>query len=305
MRPNLSRFLGVVAGAIAVSSCATPPAPSSSSARGGPPPAARGYIDVGLAAQAAAFEAYTRRAAAIDPSFSGPAEIAADLTTAAGYEPRQLEASMIAYAALAAMQEPGFVAGVQRADRRDLARRLAADPDAALALPGASAAAGRANAVLARRGEALSSAGQRVRKAAYAVQHQAWSKAKIPNAAARLAAVKRAAAYRAEPADRAEVAAAVTEAGRRGGNSPVVARSLAVAALTVAGQDSAARSLMSEPRSAQCLRWAKLNYHQCLAAAGTHYEDIYCLGLHAMADPGQCVVEATRASRSVRRASLD
>ncbi|MBI1198226.1 MAG: hypothetical protein GC203_10220 [Phenylobacterium sp.] len=304
MRPNLSRILGVVAGAIAMSSCATPPGPPAPSARGGPP-AARGYIDVGLAAQAAPFEAYTRRAAAIDPSFSGPAEIAADLTTAAGYEPRQLEASMIAYGALAALQEPGFVEAVRHADRRDLARRLAADPDAALSLPSASAAAGRANAALTRRGEALAGAGQRVRKAAYAVQRQAWSKAKIPNAAARLAAVKRAAAYRAEPADRAEVAAAVTEAGRRSGNSPVVARSLAVAALTVAGQDSAARSLMSEPRSAQCLRWAKLNYHQCLAAAGTHYEDIYCLGLHAMADPGQCVVEATRATRSVRRASLD
>jgi len=65
----------------------------------------------------------------------------------------------------------------------------------------------------------------------------------------------------------------------------------------VLGQDRAAQSLMREPRSGQCLRTAKLNFHQCLAAAGTHYEDIYCLGLHAMADPGQCVVEATRPSR--------
>ena len=66
----------------------------------------------------------------------------------------------------------------------------------------------------------------------------------------------------------------------------------------------AARPLMSESRSGQCLRSAKLNYHQCLAAAGTHYEDIYCLGLHAMSDPGQCVVEATKPPRSVRRAAL-
>ena len=44
------------------------------------------YLDVGLATQAGAFEAYTRRAAAIDPAFSGPDEIGARLRTAAGYE---------------------------------------------------------------------------------------------------------------------------------------------------------------------------------------------------------------------------
>ena len=38
---------------------------------------------------------------------------------------------------------------------------------------------------------------------------------------------------------------------------------------------------------------AKLNLYQCLASAGPHYEDIYCLGQHAMIDPGQCVVDAT------------
>ena len=52
---------------------------------------------------------------------------------------------------------------------------------------------------------------------------------------------------------------------------------------------------MSEPRAGQCLRLAKLNLYQCLASAGPHYEDIYCLGQHAMIDPGQCVVDATKA----------
>jgi hypothetical protein len=303
VRPNLARGLGAAAITLILASCATEPAPRGAAARH-TSPGATGYVDAGLAAQAAAFEAYTRRASTIDPAFSGPAEIAASLNTAAGYEPRQLESSMIAYGALAALQEPGFVGAVRRADRHDIAR-MAADPDAALRLPGASAAAARANAALARRGEALEAAGQRVRKAAYTVQHQAWSKAKVPNAPARLAAVKRAAGYHPEAADRQHVVMAVADTGRRGGGSPVVARSVAVAALSIAGQDSAARALMDEPRSRQCLRMAKLNFHQCLAAAGTHYEDIYCLGLHAMADPGQCVVDATRPQRSVRRASLD
>lgn len=297
MRPRTARGLCLAAVAITLAGCA---------AGSGPPPRKGPYggVDVGLAAPAAAFEAYTRRAAGIDATFSGPVEIARDLRVAAGYEPGQLETGMIAFAALAAMQEPGFVAGVRRLGARDLARRLAADPDAALDLPGASAAAGRASAALARRGEALNGAGLRVKKAAYSVQHQAWSKARIPNGPQRLAAVKQAAGYRPDPTDRARLGEAVSEGGRRGGASPVVSRSVAVAALTVLNQDAAARPLMSEPRSRQCLRMAKLNFHQCLAAAGTHYEDIYCLGLHAMADPGQCVVDATRPTR-VRRAALD
>lgn len=295
MRPRTLR--GLLAGAIAITlvGCATSPTPPPKPRGGG-----QAYVDVGLAARASAFEAFTRRAAAIDPAFSGPGEIGERLRTAAGYDPHQLEASMIAYAAMAAMQEPRFVE-VVRSGGRDLGRRLAYDPQSAVALPGGPAAAARANAALARRGEALASAGARVKKTSYSIQHQAWSRARVPNGPQRLAAVKQAATYRADPADRARLTAAIAEGGRRGGTSPVVARGVAVAALTVLGQDSAARNLMSDRRSGQCLRSAKLNYHQCLAASGTHYEDIYCLGVHAMSDPGQCVVEATK---PVRRAGL-
>jgi hypothetical protein len=299
--PKTIRAAQACAIAITLAGCATssapPPLPARQAAHAG------GVFDVGLAGTASAFEAYTRRAAAIDDSFSGPGEISTGLLAGAGYEPRQLESGMIAYAALAAMQEPGFVAGI-RAKGSALARRLAADPDAALDLPGADAAAGRANAALARRGEALAEAGAKVRKAAYSVQRQPWSRARISNSS-QLAAVKAAAGYRAEGGDRARLVSAMAEGGRRGGTSPVVARAVSVAALTVLGQDGAARSLMSEPRSGDCLRRAKLNFHQCLAAAGTPYENIYCLGLHAMADPGQCVVDATRPARSIRRASAD
>ncbi|PZQ65794.1 MAG: hypothetical protein DI570_00670 [Phenylobacterium zucineum] len=143
-----------------------------------------------------------------------------------------------------------------------------------------------------------------MKKTSYSIQHQAWSRARVPNAPQRLAAVKQAASYRADPADRARLTAAIAEGGRRGGASPVVARGVAVAALTLLGQDGAARNLMTDRRAGQCLRTAKLNYHQCLAASGTHYEDIYCLGVHAMTDPGQCVVDATKQPRTTRRASL-
>ncbi|HEY0649280.1 hypothetical protein [Phenylobacterium sp.] len=301
MRPRTARGLAAAMIAATLAGCATStPKPTPRADSGG---GASAVFDVGLAGQAAAFEAFTRRAAGIDPSFANPAEISEQLRTAAGYEPRQLEAAMIAYAAMAAMQEPRFVQTV-RAGGRDLGRRLASDPDAALNLPGGPAAAARANAALARRGEALASAGARVKKTSYSIQHQPWSRARVPNAPQRLAAVKQAAGYRAEAADRARLTAAIAEGGRRGGTSPVIARGVAVAALTVLGQDSAARGLMSERNAGQCLRSAKLNYHQCLAASGTHYEDIYCLGVHAMSDPGQCVVEATKPART-RRAALD
>lgn len=291
------KFLALAA-ALALAGCATSSAPQK--------PVKKGPyvgVDGALASRASAFEAYTRKTTAIDASFSGPGEIAERLRTAAGYEPKELEAGMIAFAALAAMQEPSFVAGV-RAKGRDVSRRLAVDPDAAMNLPGASAAAARANAALARRGEALADAGARVKKASYSVQHQPWSRARLTNGPQRLAAVKQAAGYRADPADRARLTAALAEGGRRGGTSPVVSRGVALAALTILGQDGTGRALLSEPRSGQCLRSAKLNYHQCLAAAGTHYEDIYCLGVHAMTDPGQCVVDATKPAK-IRRASLD
>jgi hypothetical protein len=85
---------------------------------------------------------------------------------------------------------------------------------------------------------------------------------------------------------------------RPGAPSAVVAHGVALAALSVLGEGGRAQTLMSEPRTASCLRMAKLNLYQCLASAGPHYEDIFCLGQHAMIDTGQCVVEATRAPAS-------
>ncbi len=35
---------------------------------------------------------------------------------------------------------------------------------------------------------------------------------------------------------------------------------------------------------------SKLNLYQCLSVARPYYEDVYCLGLHALADTGRCVI---------------
>ncbi|MFI4965602.1 MAG: hypothetical protein ACHP9T_09565 [Caulobacterales bacterium] len=255
--------------------------------------------DRNLAAEASAFESFMRRARGIDADFSGPSDVAQALQTGASHEPHELEAGMIAYAAMAALQEPRFVAAVRaHRDREDLARRLAADPWAALALPGGEAAGSRASGALYSQGAALSGKGEKVKHAAYSVQREAWAKAQVPNPAARLSRVKRISAegYRPGQEDAARLRAALEGGERRSGApGPAVARGVALAALSVLGEDGRGRSLMAEPRAESCLRLAKLNLYQCLASAGPHYEDIYCLGQHAMIDPGQCVVDATRA----------
>jgi hypothetical protein len=37
---------------------------------------------------------------------------------------------------------------------------------------------------------------------------------------------------------------------------------------------------------------SKLNLYQCLAVARPNYEDVFCLGQHAMMDTGRCVIRA-------------
>jgi hypothetical protein len=295
--------LGAVACAIALAGCATPqPPPRTAAARPAPAPSTAPLAiagDRGLAAQASAFESFMRHARGIDADFAGPGEVSRALQTGASHEPKELEAGMIAYAALAALQEPRFVASVRAdRDRGELARRLAADPQAALAIPGGEAAGARASGALYAQGSALNVEGEKVKHASYSVQHKAWSKAQVSDPAGRLSRVKHISAEGYQPSreDPARLQSALAEGGRRGGPpSPVVARGVALAALSVLGEDGKARTLMSEPRSGMCLRMAKLNLYQCLASAGPHYEDIYCLGQHAMIDPGQCVIEATRA----------
>jgi hypothetical protein len=200
---------------------------------------------------------------------------------------------------MAALQEPRFVAAA-RSQRGDLARRLAANPALALDLPGGDAAAARAAGALYAEGEALQGSGQQVKRASYTVQRQAWSKADA-GGRPRLERVKRISQAGYQPAreDTGKLFTSLADGGKRGGRaSPLVTRGVALAALTAIGQEGAGRSLMSDPKTGSCLRIAKLNYYQCLSAAGPHYEDIYCLGAHAMIEPGQCVVEATKPARS-------
>lgn len=287
----IKRGLTAAMAALALAGCAAQPFERASAGK-----AVR--ADRQVEAQASAFESFMRNARAIDADFAGPAAVTEGLRVGSGYEPKQMEAGMIAYAAMAALQEPRFVAGVRKAARdKTLAKRLAAQPATAVTLPGADAGAARANAALYRQGAALAEGGAKVKKASYSVQRQSWANATVPDARGRLTRVKQisSAGYRPDGGDQARLYAALADGGRRNGPpSPAVTRGLAVAALTVLGDDAKARSLMSEPKSGMCLRVAKLNLYQCLASAGPYYEDIYCLAQHGMLEPASCATDAAK-----------
>jgi hypothetical protein len=89
--------------------------------------------------------------------------------------------------------------------------------------------------------------------------------------------------------------------------APVVQRGLAVAALAsmgVAGDpdDAAVETLLNEPEDGACLNMSKLNLYQCLAVAGPWYEDIFCLGEHALGETAQCIVKETGTPSQIQAA---
>jgi hypothetical protein len=71
-------------------------------------------------------------------------------------------------------------------------------------------------------------------------------------------------------------------------------RGLALAALAALGaagdtNDAQVEPLLDEGSGQACLNLAKLNLFQCLAVAKPHYEDVFCLGQHALMETGECV----------------
>ncbi len=261
---------------------------------------------------ATAFQQYMASAARIDSGFSDGDAVARGLKTASAYEASQMEEGMVAYGAIVALQDERFVAGVERAagrgeDRTVFAEQLVQDPFAATRVDGADEAARRIEAALGDKARALLSAGMQVKGAAYLVQHQAWSQAPVGDPEDRLADVKARSNERATPSDddnQAMLAAlvsgdpsAIAVADAPPGYTAIEARALALAAESVLGRAHSAdrdwlTPLFSEADSAECLRMAKLDLYQCMAVAGPQYEDVYCMGQHAMTDTAICVAGA-------------
>jgi hypothetical protein len=302
--PAVALVLGLLAG------CAEPKPPP-------PPPPPPVGLSPKLIEQAGAYRAYLARATAISPSFLDGAGVAQALQTGVAYEPQQLLRGEIAYAAIVALQDPVFVAAVRAAAsdpvrRQQVAYEVLKDPAYALSFAGANGAAARVIDALGNDGRKLQDQGKLIRQAAYDVQHSPWSKADVPNREMRLSQMK--------TLSGALIVGDLNETLRlqqaaQGGAPlglapappvnppymPLVVRGLAVAALATlgwAGDDhvSLVTGVMSEPNAGQCLTLSKLNLYQCLAVSKPHYEDVFCLGQHALSDTGQCVMRSVGAT---------
>ena len=317
----------------AVAAEAGPPAapePQPQLAQAEPTPPAPDQAEHGLRQQvafpvrsadaASAFARYMVATGRLTADFKDGAAVETALATATSYDAGQLGEGMIAYGAMAALQSPDFVYAVMDAaadedSRRELIERILSNPAAATRLQGAEQAAALAGAAILREARPVVAAGGVLKQAAYDVQHQGWSTLKAADQQELLSQAKAAAGRRGAAKDgdvgklltRISNAPPLEDAGSA--FTPVSVRSLALAALSIldgAAEADAERlkAVTSEPASSQCLKMAKLNLFQCLSVAGPEYENVYCLGQHAVLDTGQCVSAAARPLSPLLQASL-
>ena len=282
-----------------------PPPPEPEIAVG--PPALAGYVIT----TAGAYAAYMQSAAGIGNRFTNGGSVIDALRLGVHSEQHQMQQGVVAYAAIVALQDPDFVAGVRgfasHASTRDaMVRYILADPNYVMTLPGHDSAAGLIVATLNGQGARLQAAGELVQQASLDIQLKAaWSKKAAPNQAGTLEEVKHLSATTLDPPE--DVKARLTQAstgaaplGLAGGMaaqqpySQTVARGMAIAALAILGkagdQDMPyVMALLVNDGDGFCFNMSKLNLYQCLSVARPHYENMYCLGLHAMADTGRCV----------------
>jgi hypothetical protein len=304
---------GFACAALLVASTASDPRPRQA-APPAPPPIFPTPVAMSMAPSivqaAAGYEDYMARAALISPAFTSGEDVSAALRLGQSADPRALLRGEIAYGAIVALDDPTYVASVRAYassddGRRQLAGLLEGEPRYVLGLRGAGSAAGLVIEALMSQGTRLKAAGATVTQAAYDIQHQDWSHATVPDRELRLAAAKSVVDMSLNaPSD---VDANLTRAAEgfdpqplngppaTSPYPPVVIHALAVAALVAIGEagpenDAQVEPLLTEPAAATCDNLARLDLYQCLAVSKPYYEDVFCLGAHALADTGQCVM---------------
>ena len=297
--------LAALAAATLLASCAQPSKP--------PPPAPPPPVSLSsrLIEQASAYRAYVEHGSAISPAFTSGQQVSDSVRTGAAYQPDQLLRGAIIYGAIAALQDPAYVAGVRAyaadaAQRQKIAFEIMKDPAYAAGFTGSASAAGLVMNALGADGRKLLDQGRQVKQAAYDVQRSAWSKQEVAGRDARLLQAKQLSAQPGlgETSETARLQQASVGAAPLGLSavsmappySPLVVRSLALAALAALGyaDDAALDSvtpLIADPTTATCLNMSKLNTYQCLAVAKPYYEDVFCLGEHVLTDTGACLIK--------------
>ncbi len=287
---------------------APPPPPVEAELTVGPPVLAGYVID-----QAGAYASYVRKASAISPAFPNGPAVGDALRVGAHSEQHQLQQGVVAYAAIVALQDPAFVSAVRgfaaHASQRDaMVGYILADPNYVMTLGGHDSAAGLIVAALNDQATHLRTTGDRVKQESLDIQLKAaWSKKYVPNPDQRLSDIKQLSASPIAADD--DLRALLQQAAA--GSAPLtlsgppvtppynqaVVRGMALAALAILGRASDANMdyvmpLLVNDGDGYCFSMSKLNLYQCLAVARPYYEDMYCLGLHALADTGQCVANS-------------
>lgn len=309
-RPRELRLILPALAVALVAGCAE--APPKVVAPPAPPPAPTISLSPRLIELASAYRHYLNGVTAITPGFENGEGVAASLRTGVQYEPQQLARGAIAYGAVVALQDRTFVEGVRiyakdPTQRRQVAYEILKDPAYVVGFTGSAGAAGQVIAALGRDAQKLYDNGKAIKQAAYDIQKQAWSKADVPARDVRLAHAKSvsAAAMAGSVDETARLQQASTGATLLDAAAPVappytptVVRALAVAALAVLGEAGEANvatvmALVVEPNVGMCMNMSKLNLYQCLAVSRPHYEDVFCLGQHAMMDTGRCMIRAS------------
>ncbi len=304
--------LGLGAGLAACETTPPPPAPVAVYVPPPPPPLPTVGVSQGVLENAAVFQAYMQRASAIRGDFQQPQQVAERLQVGQAFQAGQIGRGVVAYGAVVALQDRTFVETIRSfgrdpAQRAELVQRLLADPGYAASFEGSASAAGLVIAALQSQSQTLYDAGYRVKLSAYSTQRLRPFTADVPGRPERLRLAQAVALQplAADPMTVEPLRAAALGTSPLGlaGNAvsppytPVVARALAIAALSALGEAEGANAqaieaLLSERSAVYCLDLSKLTFFQCLAAAKPYYEDLFCLGEHVMIDTAQCVARS-------------
>jgi hypothetical protein len=272
-----------------------PPAPPPVAVAPPPPPV---LLPRSVVELASVYEDYVHQAAAIDPTFTTSDKVEDSLKIAETYQSSQLQQGQAAYGAIVALQDPTFVATLREfakdaQQRSTIAAKLMTEPSYAASFKGADSAAGLVISTFSDQAKRVIDTGAKIHQAAYDVQHQSWSKADVADRPGRLALAK---TLSADPQKAIEVdtirlsqnASGAQAMGVAAPSAPppytnLVDRSLALAAMAA----------LADPAEGQCLHLAKLDLYQCLSVAKPSYEDVFCLGQHAVGETGQCLMKAS------------
>ena len=279
-----------------------------------PPPGPVGLPDR-MIQDAAAYDSYMKRAIGISPAFTDASSVSQAMGYTRAYAPKSIVRGAVAYAAIAALQDPAFVASVREAGntpehRQAMVGYILANPAYVQYFKDSNVAAGLAKESLAPRALRLHAVGKAVHQAAYDIQRQGWSKIEVADLNGRLAAAE-AAANGEMTSDPDVLAQEKLSAGGAAAlptaatmlappYTPMVAHALQLAAIAALGE---ARDddidqlsvLTADNDTSACLGAAKRNFHQCLAVAKPEYEDIFCIGQHGLQDTGACLATAAGA----------